>query len=81
MHVLRPIAGLAAAWLFTVAAAQPLILRPEPGQVVHSNAGQVVVVVTGVPRGAHVVPVLDGRCEFTLENLPQPPVFRSWQMW
>jgi hypothetical protein len=28
-----------------------------------------------------IVPVLDGRCEFTLENLPQPPVFRSWQLW
>jgi len=28
-----------------------------------------------------IVPVLDGRCEFTLENLKQPPVFRSWQQW
>lgn len=28
-----------------------------------------------------IVPVLNGRCEFTLENLQQPPVFRSWQLW
>ena len=28
-----------------------------------------------------IVPVLDNRCEFTLENLPQPPVLRSWQLW
>jgi len=28
-----------------------------------------------------IVPLLDQRCEFTLENLKQPPVFRSWQQW
>jgi len=27
------------------------------------------------------VPVLEGRCEFTVTNLKQPAVFRSWQMW
>lgn len=28
-----------------------------------------------------IVPVLNGRCDFMLENLPPPPVFRSWQLW
>ncbi len=28
-----------------------------------------------------IVPLLGGRRTFTLENLPQPPVFRSWQLW
>lgn len=28
-----------------------------------------------------IVPVLEGRCEFTVTNLKQPAVFRSWQMW
>jgi hypothetical protein len=28
-----------------------------------------------------IVPLLDGSCDFTLENLKQPPVFRSWQRW
>lgn len=28
-----------------------------------------------------VVPLLDNRHEFVLENLKQPPVFRSWQLW
>ena len=28
-----------------------------------------------------VVPLLDNRYEFVLENLKQPPVFRSWQLW
>jgi hypothetical protein len=28
-----------------------------------------------------IVPLLGGRFEFTLENLPQPPVLRSWQEW
>jgi hypothetical protein len=28
-----------------------------------------------------VVPLLDNRYEFVLENLKQPPVFRNWQQW
>lgn len=28
-----------------------------------------------------IVPVFDGRTEFTLGNLAQPPVFRSWEEW
>jgi hypothetical protein len=28
-----------------------------------------------------IVPLLDGGCDFTLEDLKQPPVFRSWQRW
>jgi hypothetical protein len=28
-----------------------------------------------------IVPLLGGQFEFTLENLPQPPVLRSWQEW
>ena len=28
-----------------------------------------------------IVPLLGGHREFTLENLKQPPVFRSWQQW
>jgi hypothetical protein len=28
-----------------------------------------------------MVPVQEGRFEFTLENLPQPPVFRNWVRW
>jgi hypothetical protein len=28
-----------------------------------------------------IVPLMGGRMEFTLENLPQPPVFRTWQQW
>ena len=28
-----------------------------------------------------VVPLLDNHYEFVLENLQQPPVFRSWQQW
>jgi hypothetical protein len=28
-----------------------------------------------------IIPLLDDRCEFTLENLKQPAVFRNWQMW
>jgi hypothetical protein len=28
-----------------------------------------------------VVPLLDHHYEFVLENLKQPPVFRSWQLW
>ena len=35
----------------------------------------------GTHGSTAIVPVLDGRCEFTLENLRQPPVFRSWQQW
>jgi hypothetical protein len=35
----------------------------------------------GTHGSTAIVPVLDGRCEFTLENLKQPPVFRSWQQW
>jgi hypothetical protein len=28
-----------------------------------------------------IVPVEEGRFEFTLENLPQPPVFRNPMRW
>ena len=28
-----------------------------------------------------IVPLLGGHRVFVLENLPQPPVFRSWQQW
>jgi hypothetical protein len=28
-----------------------------------------------------IVPVFEGRREWTLENLPQPPVFRDWVRW
>ncbi|MCU0875458.1 MAG: hypothetical protein MUE50_24265, partial [Pirellulaceae bacterium] len=28
-----------------------------------------------------IVPVLDDQCDFILQNLEQPPVFRSWQQW
>ena len=28
-----------------------------------------------------IAPVFAGRFEFTLENLPQPPVFRDWVRW
>mgnify|MGYP000968220047 FL=1 len=28
-----------------------------------------------------VVPLLDNHYEFVLENLQQPPVVRSWQLW
>lgn len=28
-----------------------------------------------------IVPLLEGSCNFTLENLSQPHVFRSWQQW
>ena len=35
----------------------------------------------GTDGDTAIVPLLDGRCDFTLENLKQPPVFRSWQRW
>jgi hypothetical protein len=28
-----------------------------------------------------IVPVLDDQCDFILQDLEQPPVFRSWQQW
>lgn len=28
-----------------------------------------------------IISVQDGHFEFTLENLPQPPVFRNWVRW
>ncbi|OPZ28517.1 MAG: hypothetical protein BWZ02_01287 [Lentisphaerae bacterium ADurb.BinA184] len=28
-----------------------------------------------------IIPIREGRFEFTLENLPQPPVFRDWARW
>lgn len=35
----------------------------------------------GTHGDAAIVPVEEGRFEFTLENLPQPPVFRNWVRW
>jgi len=52
----------------TLAIAEPRIVRPEPDQVVHSNSGTVVLVVTGVPAGASLLPLGDGRAH----GEPQP---------
>jgi hypothetical protein len=32
-----------------------------------------------VDVNAAIVPLMGGRFEFALENLPRPPVYRSWQ--
>ena len=63
-----------------------------PGRFIHVTMPEGIVQLPALSIGGisyapgtygqiAIVPVLDGRCEFTLENLPQPPVFRSWQLW
>jgi hypothetical protein len=63
-----------------------------PGRFIHVTMPEGIVQLPALKIGGigyapgtygqmAILPVLDGRCEFTLENLPQPPVFRSWQQW
>ena len=63
-----------------------------PGRFIHVTMPEGIVQLPALTIGGisyapgtygptAIVPVLDDRCEFTLENLPQPPVFRSWQQW
>jgi hypothetical protein len=63
-----------------------------PGRFIHVTMPEGIVQLPALTIGGisyapgtygqmAIVPVLGGRCEFTLENLPQPPVFRSWQLW
>ncbi|HEV8689458.1 MAG TPA: hypothetical protein VGQ91_04110 [Ideonella sp.] len=42
------------------AMADPRILSPKDGEVIHDNSGQVAVIVVDVPPGARLQPVLDG---------------------
>jgi len=63
-----------------------------PGRFIHVTLPEGIVQLPALTIGGisyapgtygqiAIVPVLDRRCEFTLENLPQPSVFRSWQQW
>lgn len=52
--------ALATALLSGMAAEQPQIVSPDVDQTVHSNSGDVRVVVAGVPPRRLVQPLLDG---------------------
>ena len=52
--------GVCAVLVSALAGAAPRITRPTPGQTVHSNSGDVQVVLRDLPVGALVQPVLDG---------------------
>lgn len=53
------LAGLATA--SGLALAQPRIVSPDHGEVVHDNSGRVQVVVVDAEPGTRMLPLLDGR--------------------
>jgi hypothetical protein len=55
------LAIVAAAALPSFARAEPRIVEPAAGATIHSNSGVIHVIVTGVPPGDSVLPVLDGK--------------------
>ena len=46
-----------------------------------SYTGADATFCTHINPYAAIIPLMGGRMTFTLENLKQPPVFRSWQEW
>jgi hypothetical protein len=57
------------------------ITQPEGIVMMPTVTSQGISNAPGTRGRIAVVPLLDNRCEFVLENLKQPPVFRSWQLW
>jgi hypothetical protein len=57
------------------------ITQPEGIVMMPTVTSQGISHAPGTRGRIAVVPLLDNRYEFVLENLKQPPVFRSWQFW
>jgi hypothetical protein len=57
------------------------ITQPEGIVMMPTVTSQGISHTPGTRGRIAVVPLLDNRYEFVLENLEQPAVFRSWQLW